>query len=75
MPRLPDPDFGKFGHGDEDQFREKGVLPDLCAAAVTVNIGCAPRVCIGYHTWQFGARAFADSLPWIAERLGVCRRS
>jgi S-formylglutathione hydrolase FrmB len=65
--RLAPVGFG--GHGDEDQFREKGALPDLCAAAVAVNIGCTLRVYTGYHTWQFGARAFFDALPWIAQRV------
>lgn len=65
--RLAPVGFG--GHGDEDQFREKGALPDLCVAAQAVNIGCTLRVYVGYHTWQFGARAFADALPWIAQRL------
>ncbi|TGD89425.1 hypothetical protein BayCH28_08130 [Mycolicibacterium sp. CH28] len=67
--RLAPVGFG--GHGDEDQFREKGALPDLCAAASAVDIGCTLRVYVGYHTWQFGARAFADSLPWIAQQLRV----
>lgn len=66
--RLAPVGFG--GHGDEDQFREKGALPDLCAAAVAVNISCTLRVYVGYHTWQFAAQAFIDSLPWLAERLG-----
>jgi S-formylglutathione hydrolase FrmB len=60
---------GFGGYGDEDQFREKGAQPDLCAAAVAVNIECTLRVYIGYHTWQFGARAFSDALPWIAQRV------
>jgi S-formylglutathione hydrolase FrmB len=65
--RLAPVGFG--GHGDEDQFLEKGALPDLCAAAMAANIGCTLRVYTGYHTWQFGARAFADALPWIAQRV------
>ena len=65
--RLAPVGFG--GHGDEDQFREKGALPDLCAAATAVNIGCTLRVYTGYHTWQFGSRAFSDALPWIAQRV------
>jgi S-formylglutathione hydrolase FrmB len=60
---------GYGGYGDEKAFREKGALPDLCAAAVAVNIGCTLRVYPGYHTWQFGARAFSDALPWIAQRV------
>jgi S-formylglutathione hydrolase FrmB len=60
---------GFGGYGDEDEFREKGALPDLCAAALAVNIGCTLRVYTGYHTWQFGARAFSDALPWIAQRV------
>jgi S-formylglutathione hydrolase FrmB len=69
--RLAPVGFG--GHGDEDQFREKGALPDLCAAAATVNIDCTLRVYTGYHTWQFGARAFSDALPWIAQRVHAPR--
>ncbi|HUO36423.1 MAG TPA: alpha/beta hydrolase-fold protein, partial [Mycobacterium sp.] len=65
--RLAPVGFG--GHGDDDQFRDKGALPDLCAAAVAVNIGCTLRVYIGYHTWQLAARAFSDALPWIAARV------
>jgi S-formylglutathione hydrolase FrmB len=60
---------GFGGHGDEAQFREKGAVPDLCAAAVAVDIGCTLRVYPGYHTWQFAARAFSDALPWIAGRV------
>jgi S-formylglutathione hydrolase FrmB len=60
---------GFGGHDDDDEFRQKGALPDLCAAAVAVDIGCALNVYIGYHTWQFAARAFADGLPWLAQRL------
>ncbi|MBB5166395.1 hypothetical protein [Mycobacterium sp. AZCC_0083] len=33
------------------------------------NIGCALHVYTGYHTWQFGARAFSDALPWIAQQV------
>jgi S-formylglutathione hydrolase FrmB len=60
---------GFGGHDDDDQFREKGALPDLCAAAVAADIGCTLHVYVGYHTWQFAARAFADGLPWLAERV------
>jgi S-formylglutathione hydrolase FrmB len=60
---------GYGGNSDETEFREKGALPDLCAAAMAVNIGCTWRVYTGYHTWQFGARAFSDALPWIAQRV------
>ena len=61
--------LGFGGNDDNNQFREKGALPDLCAAAVAVNIGCSLRVYTGYHTWQFAARAFSDAMPWIAQRL------
>ena len=61
--------LGFGGNDNNDQFREKGALPDLCAAAVAVNIGCSLRVYTGYHTWQFAARAFSDALPWIAQRV------
>jgi hypothetical protein len=61
MPNLPNrPDqheapVGFGGHDDADEFREKGALPDLCAAAVAVDIGCSLRVYPGYHTWQCAA--------------------
>jgi S-formylglutathione hydrolase FrmB len=60
---------GFGGHDDADEFREKGALPDLCAAATAVNVGCSLRVYPGYHTWQFAARAFSDAFPWIAQRV------
>ncbi len=60
---------GYGGYDDADEFREKGALPDLCAAAMAVRIGCALQVYPGYHTWQFAARAFSDALPWMARRV------
>lgn len=66
---------GFGGHDDDDQFREKGALPDLCAAAVAVDIGCTLHVYTGYHTWQFAARAFSDAMPWIAQRLHAAPES
>jgi S-formylglutathione hydrolase FrmB len=65
--RLAPVGFG--GYDDDDEFREKGALPDLCKAALAVNIGCTLHVYIGYHTWQFAARAFSDAMPWIAQRV------
>ncbi|HTH91616.1 MAG TPA: hypothetical protein VMB28_41805, partial [Mycobacterium sp.] len=64
-----DAPVGFGGHDDADEFREKGALPDLCAAALKVDIGCSLRVYPGYHTWQFAARAFSNDLPWLAERV------
>ncbi len=72
LPDRPDQHkapVGFGGHDDADEFREKGALPDLCAAAVAVNIGCSLRVYPGYHTWQFAARAFTNALPWLAQRV------
>lgn len=60
---------GFGGRNDGDQWREKGALPDLCAAAVAVNIECSLHVYLGWHTWQFAARAFSDGLPWLAQRV------
>ena len=60
---------GFGGHDDADEFREKGALPDLCAAAVAVDIECSLRVYPGYHTWQFAAKAFSNALPWLAQRV------
>ena len=68
-PRDRPAPVGFGGHDDDDQFREKGAVPDLCEAALAVSIGCALHVYIGYHTWQFGARAFSDALPWLAQRV------
>ena len=65
--RLAPVGFG--GYDDDDEFREKGALPDLCKAALAVNIGCTLHVYVGYHTWQFAARAFSDAMPWIAQRV------
>jgi S-formylglutathione hydrolase FrmB len=61
--------LGFGGHDDDNQFREKGALPDLCAAAVAVKIGCSLRVYPGYHMWQLAARAFSDALSRIAQRV------
>ena len=60
---------GFGGHDDADEFREKGALPDLCAAATAVDVGCTLRVYPGYHTWQFAARAFSDAFGWVAGRV------
>jgi S-formylglutathione hydrolase FrmB len=68
-PEQHDAPVGFGGHNDDDEFREKGALPDLCAAAVAVDIGCSLRVYLGYHTWQFAAQAFANALPWLAQRV------
>lgn len=68
-PQQHDAPVGFGGHDDDDEFREKGALSDLCAAAVAVDIGCSLRVYPGYHTWQFAARAFANALPWLAQRV------
>jgi S-formylglutathione hydrolase FrmB len=67
-PRRDAP-LGFGGHDENDQFREKGALPDLCAAAVAVDIECSLRVYPGYHTWQFAAKAFSNALPWLAQRV------
>jgi S-formylglutathione hydrolase FrmB len=72
LPDRPDQHeapVGFGGHDDADVFRDKGALPDLCAAAVAVDIGCSLRVYPGYHTWQFAAQAFANALPWLAQRV------
>nr|WP_273736368.1 alpha/beta hydrolase-fold protein [Mycolicibacterium septicum] len=74
LPNRPDQHrapVGFGGHDDADEFREKGALPDLCAAAVAVDISCSLRVYPGYHTWQFAATAFANALPWLAQRVHV----
>jgi S-formylglutathione hydrolase FrmB len=72
LPNRPDmheAPVGFGGHDDADQFREKGALPDLCAAAMAVDIGCSLRVYPGYHTWQFAAKAFSNAIPWLARRV------
>jgi S-formylglutathione hydrolase FrmB len=69
-PREQRAPVGFGGYDDDDEWREKGALPDLCAAAVAVDVGCTLHVYTGYHTWQFAARAFSDGLPWLAQRVG-----
>jgi S-formylglutathione hydrolase FrmB len=68
-PQHREAPVGFGGHDDADVFREKGALPDLCAAATAVDVGCTLRVYPGYHTWQFAARAFSDAFGWIVGRV------
>lgn len=60
---------GFGGRGDDGQWREEGAVPELCAAAVAVDIECSLHVYVGWHTWQFAAQAFSDALPWLAQRV------
>lgn len=41
----------------------------LCARARTDGIACTTRTRPGSHTWKFAAVAFADALPWLADRV------
>jgi S-formylglutathione hydrolase FrmB len=68
-PQHREAPVGFGGHDDADEYREKGALPELSAAASAVDVGCTLRVYPGYHTWQFAARAFSDAFPWIAQRV------
>ncbi|MDH6121479.1 S-formylglutathione hydrolase FrmB [Kitasatospora sp. GAS204A] len=43
----------------------------LAAAARKDGIKCQLDVQPGKHVWQFGAQAFADALPWLAQQLGT----
>ena len=69
-----DAPLGFGGHDDNDQFREKGALPDLCAAAVAVDIGCSLRVYPGYHTWQFSGPGILECVA-VAGEAGAARLS
>jgi S-formylglutathione hydrolase FrmB len=41
----------------------------LCALARVDGIACNTRTRPGSHTWKFAAVAFADALPWLADRI------
>ena len=42
---------------------------ELCALAAADGIACTTQTRPGAHTWTFAAVAFADALPWLADRL------
>jgi S-formylglutathione hydrolase FrmB len=41
----------------------------LCGIGVTHGIDCNTTSLPGRHTWPFGAEAFRQALPWLADRL------
>jgi S-formylglutathione hydrolase FrmB len=41
----------------------------LCALAGADGIACNTQTRPGSHTWKFAAVAFADALPWLADRV------
>jgi S-formylglutathione hydrolase FrmB len=43
----------------------------LCALGRANGISCAVVAMPGTHNWQFAARAFASSLPWLAGQIGT----
>lgn len=42
---------------------------ELCALAAADGIACTTRTRPAGHTWTFAAAAFADALPWLADRV------
>ena len=43
----------------------------LCDAGTRRRIDCTVLVLPGRHVWPFAGTAFADTLPWLADRLGA----
>ena len=41
----------------------------LCGLATAVRIDCRVQVRSGQHDWPTCTAAFAEALPWIADRL------
>lgn len=54
----------------QDPEREK-TADELCAAAQAVAITCTVHKSVAFHSWQFAASAFADALPWLAQRVSA----
>lgn len=51
--------------------RQDVAAQTLCALGSAKGMRCTVVPEPGRHDWQFAARAFADSLPWLAGRLGT----
>ncbi|MCQ4044074.1 alpha/beta hydrolase [Streptantibioticus rubrisoli] len=61
---------GWFESGDHEG-KHIAQAHKLCAAATKDGISCKVNVAPGFHDWQFGSRAFAQALPWLAQQLGT----
>ncbi len=61
--------LGFGGHDDWRDTDEDHAAQDLCAVAQGVHIDCSVHTVTGYHTWQFAAHAFTDTLPWLTARV------
>lgn len=61
---------GWFESGDQETA-QVAHAKQLDAAARQDGIACRLEVQPGRHTWHFGATAFADALPWLAQQLGT----
>ncbi|NVK78582.1 alpha/beta hydrolase [Streptomyces morookaense] len=60
---------GWFESGDQEGPHIRQAR-QLSAAARKDGITTAVVVAPGRHSWQFGATAFAQALPWLAHQLG-----
>jgi S-formylglutathione hydrolase FrmB len=58
---------GRDGGGSQGD--ELTAARSLCTQATARGIKCTVQTQPGRHTWQFASTAFADALPWLADRL------
>lgn len=62
---------GVVSVGDADTYVGLPVPQELVDAGRAAGMDLELRVYPGGHTWTVWSRAFADQLPWVAERAGL----
>jgi S-formylglutathione hydrolase FrmB len=66
---------GRRGGGGGGGFgNEEAEARQLCGAMGADGIQCALHTQPGGHTWQFAGQAFADALPWFADRMQLANQ-
>jgi S-formylglutathione hydrolase FrmB len=65
---------GRFVDGNQER-PQINAARQLANAAHKVDIPAQVVILPGQHVWQFGAIAFADSLPWLCGQLGLSGRA
>jgi S-formylglutathione hydrolase FrmB len=61
---------GWFADGTDEPFHVNQAVR-LKAAADRAGIRTHLQISPGEHNWMFGATAFADALPWLADQLDL----